>query len=467
MRSSIERELKLDPPPGFVLPSFPGEELESRVFTSTYYDTPQRSLAHAGITLRRRLENGLSLWQLKLPRDGAARAELEVAGGPAGPPEELCGLLVAHLRHGAVEPVATLRTRRRGRRVADGPRPIADVTLDAVDVLAGSRSIGPFEELEVELLEGGEDELDRLGRVLRRAGAKRSAGVSKLMRVLELRPAARPVDDASAAGATRHILALQLRRLEQYDPGVRLGEEAEDLHRFRVATRRSRAIAQATRPLLGDALEPLLPELKWLAGMLGPVRDLDVLLGRLRASAAGLDADREAASRIVARLEEARESARRALLAALDSERYLRLLDLFGSLVDALEVSERGPGLRTLAAKDLKRLRKAARLAGPAISDGELHALRVRAKRARYTAELVSEPLSKRYVDSLKAVQDTIGKHQDAVVAEQHIRGAAGVEEGIAAGRLVERERARASAARAAYGAELARAVRAGRRALG
>ena len=41
-------------------------------------------LARGGITLRRRVENGLSRWQLKLPRD-EGRDELEAPGGPAGP----------------------------------------------------------------------------------------------------------------------------------------------------------------------------------------------------------------------------------------------------------------------------------------------------------------------------------------------------------------------------------------------
>ena len=67
MESTVERELKLEPPDGFELPPLDGEDLESRVFTSTYYDTAPRSLLRAGITLRRRVENGLSRWQLKLP----------------------------------------------------------------------------------------------------------------------------------------------------------------------------------------------------------------------------------------------------------------------------------------------------------------------------------------------------------------------------------------------------------------
>src|SRR4051794_21977308 len=111
MRETLEREVKLDPGDGvFALPALPGDPLASRVFTSTYYDTPPRSLARVGITLRRRLENGVSLWQLKLPAAGG-RSELEQHGGPACPPEEFRRLLVAHLRHGPLERVATLRTR--------------------------------------------------------------------------------------------------------------------------------------------------------------------------------------------------------------------------------------------------------------------------------------------------------------------------------------------------------------------
>ena len=79
MKGFLEREVKLDPGAAFALPELPGRPLESRVFTSTYYDTPPRSLARGGITLRRRVENGLSHWQLKLPREDG-RDELEAPG---------------------------------------------------------------------------------------------------------------------------------------------------------------------------------------------------------------------------------------------------------------------------------------------------------------------------------------------------------------------------------------------------
>ena len=202
MKSSLERELKLEPPVDFELPQLEGRQLGTRLFTSTYYDTPLRSLARAGITLRRRLENGVSRWQLKLPRAENARTEIEALGGPSIPPNELLALLKLHLRHAKLEPVATLRTRRAGVRVGTGGQAVADVTLDAVDVLDGSSVTDRFSELEVELIDGDESDLKRLGRELRQAGAQRSDGKAKVMRVLQLDTGGEPKKSASPAKRT-------------------------------------------------------------------------------------------------------------------------------------------------------------------------------------------------------------------------------------------------------------------------
>ncbi len=468
VRSTLERELKLDVDSGFELPPLAGDELPSRVFTSTYHDTPTRSLARAGITLRRRIENGLSVWQLKLPGD-EGRTELESPGGPAGPPDELRRLLSTHLRHGRLEPVATMRTRRRGVRVADDERRVADVTIDAVDVLDAGRSAGRFVEVEVELVDGDESDLERLGRTLRRAGARRSDGCPKLLRVLRLDEAPSPHRDATLLEHLRHLLLVQLRELEAHDPGVRLGDDPEDVHRFRVATRRSRALARATRPLLGETLQPLDAELKWLAGVVGEVRDLDVLLQRLRAEVARLDADTPAGGLIVAQLEEEREAARDALVAALDSDRYARLLDAFDTAIASLPPLDAEGGVARIAAAELRKLRKAARRLPDNPPDAQLHKVRIRAKRARYTAELAALGGGKgigAYVDALKRVQDVIGEHQDAVVAEERLRRLARARTAVAAGRLIELERERKRRMRAAYPGAVADALARGAKAL-
>ena len=40
MKETLEREIKLTPDEGFVLPELGGEPLPTRVFISTYHDTP-------------------------------------------------------------------------------------------------------------------------------------------------------------------------------------------------------------------------------------------------------------------------------------------------------------------------------------------------------------------------------------------------------------------------------------------
>jgi CHAD domain-containing protein len=465
----VERELKLESPADFVLPPLDGRPLEGRLFTSTYHDTPSRSLARAGITLRRRVENGLSSWQLKLPREDG-RAEISAPGGPAGPPPELRALLLAHLRHGELEEVATLRTRRTGVRVGSSERPVADVTLDSVDVLEGRKSLGAFVELEIELVDGDPADLEELGRTLRKAGAKRSDGRAKVMRVLELTDAKPVGAGAPALEQLRRLLGDQLRELERHDPGVRLRDDIEDLHRFRVATRRARAIIRATRPLLGDELKPLGEELKWLAGVLGPARDLDVLLERLRAGARTLGVDAPAAGTIIATLEDEREQLHDAVLEALADDRYLRLLDLFAASVASLKDLDAPGGLRPLASAELRKLVKAARELSDDPTDDELHALRIRAKRARYAAELAviahSGKALSRYLTAVKELQDVIGEHQDAVVAEAKLRQIARSKTAIAAGRLIERERDRRRERRGRYPDVLARTLRRGSDAL-
>jgi CHAD domain-containing protein len=462
----VERELKLDPPPDFELPPLDGQPLDDRIFTSTYHDTPSRSLARAGITLRRRVENGVSTWQLKLPREDG-RAEIEAGGGPGGPPPDLRSLLVAHLRDGDLEPVATLRTSRSGIRVGGTDHAVADVTIDKVDVVDGGKSLDGFVELEIELVDGDPADLEKLAKKVCKAGAKRSDGRAKVMRVLDLPDVKPPGAGAPAREQIRAQLDAQLQQLERYDPGVRLGGDAEDLHKFRVATRRSRAVIRATKPLFGESLSALNAELKWLAAVLGPVRDLDVLIERLRATAETLGADSAGANAIVASLVDERGHRYDALRQALDDDRYLALLDSFAATIASLPDVDAPDGLRPLAARPLRKLRKVARKLSDEPADEELHKLRIRAKRARYAVELVDDggKRVKRYLDALKELQDVLGEHQDAVIAEQHVRELAGDATALAAGRLIELERQRRLERRSEYPRVLSRALRRGRKA--
>ena len=476
LRETHERELKLAVPPGFALPDLPGERLEPQTFTSTYHDTADRALARAGITLRRRVQNRRGLWQLKLPGEGE-RLELEVPGGPGAPPDELTALLVGVLRGRDLEPAAVLRTRREGVRARENRRAVADVTVDTVSVLDGRRVRERFVELEVEALDGrGAEALPGLERTLREAGAEPGDGRPKVFRALgffPLEPTA-PPRWAPPLEHVRAMIAVQVGELIAHDPGTRLGEDPEELHRARVATRRLRAILRAARPLLDPGwTESLRSELSWLGGALGPVRDLDVLLDHLRGEIGDLEPeDRRAAGRFLRLLEKERGSARTAMLEAMSGARYADLLSRLEAAAVAPRAQATDVSLQDIAAKEFRKLRKAVRALDPDPSDESLHAVRIRGKRARYAAELAEGVVGKparRFVQDAKSFQDVIGEHQDAVVAEERLRGLLDRVEGaaahFAAGQIVERERERRRAARAAFPEAWKRLEKSGKRA--
>jgi CHAD domain-containing protein len=459
MEETHERELKLQPGPDFELPD--GRKPRIRTFTSTYYDTEDRRLAAAGITLRRRIENRRSLWQLKLPL-GSGRRELEVAAGPSAVPSEFREPLFGVTRGRDLAEAAKLRTRRTSVEVhEDGS--VVEVALDNVTVLDGRRVRDRFDELEVELLDGEENALARIGKGLRRAGASEGDWQPKVFRALGIEPpeeAAVP-RDAPPLDHLAAMLSLQYEAVLQHDPGTRLGVDPEDLHKFRVATRRLRALLRAALPVLDQEwAEGLRSELSWLGSVLGPVRDLDVMLEHLRAEVTELPREEAAAGRrFVQRLRAEHGKARAAMLEALVSGRYLDLLD---AIENAAQKPRAGGtqeiGLRKIAGAEFRRLRKAVRRLPPDYSDDELHAVRIKTKRARYAAELAEAAVGNkaaRFVDRAKNLQDAIGEHQDAIVAEQRIRmlleTARATRTAFAGGLLVERQRARRRAAREAW----------------
>jgi CHAD domain-containing protein len=469
MDANLEREVKLTPPEGFVLPELGGETLSPRVFSSTYYDTHDLRLAYHGVTFRHRVEDGNGAWQLKLPR-GDARLELERPGKPGRVPAELLDLLPAYLRGEQLVKVARLRTRREVVRT-DG----AEVLDDSVAVFQGRRISRRFRELEVELIEGDERALRRLEKALRRAGAESDGGPlrPKLFRALDLvvpedAPELGPRTPAGEALGVR--LREQVTRLLAHDPGVRLGDDPEDVHQLRVATRRLRAFLRAGRPLVeAEWADGLRAELGWLGRSFGPARDMDVLVERMRAEVDALGQDAEAAAGLVETLEAERAHARAEGLAALSDERYFALLDQLDAVGEPPLTAVEGT-LDELFRRELKRARRAFAHLGPSSSDDALHDGRIHVKRSRYAAELAAHELGKpgaRFVAAAKLLQDELGEHQDAVVAEARVRGWAEEhpEGRVAAGRLIDRFRARKLEARESWPALWKKLEKLGRKA--
>lgn len=188
------------------------------------------------------------------------------------------------------------------------------------------------------------------------------------------------------------------------------------------------------------ATDPLGEELRWLAAELGVDRDQEVLLERIQTRLGELPRTLlvgPVRSRLRTWNSTRRSGSRRRALAALDSKRYLALLDTLDALLDA-------PPLLKAAARPAESvvpkavLRDYERLAGrveTALALGEgherdlaLHEARKAAKRARYAAEAATPALgkpAKHLAKALKTVQSLLGDHQDGVVAREALRGLA------------------------------------------
>ncbi len=445
--------------------------------SDAYYDTDDWRFYRAGYALRVRKTGSTAEATMKSlsPAEGNVRRRREIseplsddkpatlarASGPVG--ERFRALLGGH----KVRPMFKVNTRRQrfGLLLEDPARQ---------DSENGSSGDGSGERVRIgevaldssEIPLGGGKESARLSRVEVEAGAGTAPTpdlrgfVDEVQYALDLKPASiskfetglyatgLSPDGAADTGPTGigpgmtlgevafAVLRRQFGALRAHEPGTRIGEDPEELHDMRVATRRLRAAMKVFEAGLPERARWFREELRWVAGALGNVRDLDVQIGRLEAWKNGAGEETSAfLAKILDVIEKRRAEARGRMLEALDSGRYDRLQSSFA------EMLRRGPGVeRELAranGRDPAREpiasaapgivsrahRKWSKAAGRLKEDSPpeaFHDARKRGKRLRYTLEFLSDVYGKptrKLIEPLKVVQDDLGDHQDAIVA--------------------------------------------------
>lgn len=436
--------------------------------TDDYFDTSTMALRTAGWAYRSRRNAGAQTLYLKSfgthSKRVHARSEISqplLAGTPRAmarmPPGPVRDALLTHSGGHRLHRLFNVETERTSYRLSpkETGAPAFLLDLDRTRIVPARRGLasGPlaFTELEIESTDAAA--LAELAEQLHQRAGLTSARYSKYERGLHAAglyfPAPAPAPRFAGKAAVIDLLFSHIREqcdvIQRFEPVAWEGVDPEGVHKMRVAVRRMRAVLKAFRDVVAaDVDKRLLDELRWLAAQLGHARDADVCeidIARLETliAAAGTIAPYEAHLRL------GTADAYIALNDAMASARYRRLVRRLRQLVDA------GPGDETravhgelsIAAGATRMVRESLRKMRPrgdAIDAGspaeELHSLRIQAKQLRYLLDLFSVAQPRRWqrsIAALKALQQLLGDHQDAVIAahrhEQFAQGVAMSEE--------------------------------------
>jgi triphosphatase len=420
---------------------------EPRELTSTYFDTAKGSLRRAGMALRVRRSDGAFTQTLKDGGDGVfSRGEWETRlEGPNPDVGVLKHTPAARIlaKAGRLAPICVVAVRRRVADVAEGDSQIEIAFDEGVARARGEEA--PFAELELELKRGPQWGLLALARRIATAGdftlsfttkAERGHALARPPRTFAKKFAPPPLAPEMDTGRAFQRIALAcLKQVAANAERLRHRASPEVIHQLRVGLRRLRSLITSFKKVAADARLPAIKaELKWLTAELDAARNLDVLLhGDYRAAVAE-KADAEGLKGLGARLRGARRMAYARAGAAVENERFRRLL------VDLLIWIETGPWtasepmahererpIARFAARELeKRTGKIARRGKHLreLAPHARHKLRIEAKKLRYAADVFAglfghAKRSKAFVEALKDVQDTLGELNDIVVGER------------------------------------------------
>ena len=156
---------------------------------TTYYDTPDGRLRQLHWTLRRRMENGVSVCTLKSNLSDGSRGEWEIECGDILQAVPLLiglgapGELEEYTRQGVI-PTCGARFTRKAALLPAGKGKI-ELALDSGLLLGGGQEL-PFSEVEVELKHGSDQDAIAFAQTLAARFDLTEEPKSKLRRALEL-----------------------------------------------------------------------------------------------------------------------------------------------------------------------------------------------------------------------------------------------------------------------------------------
>ena len=446
MTDPVEVELKLEYDPAdrdrlLASPLLGSQTGRQRRLVATYFDTPDRRLAKAGYSLRIRRAGEERIQTVKAA--GSKAAGLFVRGEWEQPVTGDWPIL-----NDATGPLRQFIDARDLKRIAslfiadveriDGmiERPGATLIEYAVDKgeVRTDKHSAALSEIEFELKQGSPQALFDLARQLNeevplRLGVrtKSARGYALVAGRLAAPAKADPVlldPQGTAADAFATIIDSCLRHYRINEAVLLDSGAVEAVHQARVALRRLRTALFLFKPLFaGDKQADLFnAECRWLAGELGGIRDIDVLIPKLDGAAqAALGAIRDSNFAHVRNL---LQSSRVRLL-PIEIAEWISLGEWRSAPVEAALLER---NVRSFAGERLDRLRKRIKGEGrglAALDDEHRHRVRKDAKKLRYAAEFFftlypgrkARRRLDRFLDRLEALQDKLGELNDIAAA--------------------------------------------------
>jgi triphosphatase len=425
----------------------------------TYLDTFDWLLMKNRLSLRHRISSGTSMYTLKsigpVEEGIARRMETEI---PLDKPVDLPTLIpVKQIRkvvEGIISPRKLLeqiliRTDRRRFRIVSPEAAEMEFAFDTSSFtlrgLHQPRRTQKLNELEAEILKGSETALGSLSALLLNRFSFSPSKASKFEVAIErfkiTIPSKKPPEklrphlDDRLDLALRKILTYQLQRFREQLPGAQRDIDTEFVHQARVSTRRMRSALRLFREAVSEGTAAYLEgELKWLGGMFGAVRDIDVFLLNL--------------SRFKQQIEWFPMKKKQAFKNWVEKRRLLQLTALFQALElpryktlerRMMQFLERPLPSRPRAPLAVKTVREVAPVLitekfdavikqGIAVMSNpklrQFHRLRIEMKKLRYACEFMApayedglDPFIERTVE----IQDCLGEIQDTVFTRDFI----------------------------------------------
>jgi triphosphatase len=426
---------------------------------AVYFDTEDEALRQAGLSLRIRRRGQDRVQTIKAERKARDRhgeglaldrsewespVEGDVPDFAAAAGTALAPFAANEKLRDRIRPVFTVTTERRTYAIERDGAAI-ELALDRAEVAAGPRA-SRFGEVELELKHGDAAAIFRVALDLSQAAPVRLSLATKSERGYALlgRLAPKPVkaeriklqrDATTSADAFRIIARSCLSQLIRNEAILRDAHAPEALHQMRVGLRRLRAALSLFKDMLADRESRIIrSELRWISRRLGPIRDLDVFILRIRNAAEAAGGGSED---ILAEAEQRRAEALEELLGLLAGERFRHSVLSTAAWIEAgdwllhddpaARQARQRPAEQHAAAELSKRwkrvLKRAKHIAR--LETEERHRVRIEIKKLRYGTEFFhglfpgqrAQEHRQAAVAILEELQETLGELNDIATA--------------------------------------------------